>query len=195
VSKQRWALCLAVLGVALIGIWASLRHQPSDTPAVPRMPIPGEVFRITAQCLPFQDILPGTDEFVVPPEYVGDILRVLGQPQAVEDLSHFCDERAVLRLTCQDGRVMVVRLYFCGKEPVRYSIDGVHCRRVGAYVGDTEFPLIGGSPRYCDESNVLVEALRPMAQQPLDEASRSEVRRWLGRLDRSAGWTQAGGRD
>jgi hypothetical protein len=184
VLLKRIAMCAAVVAVALLGLCAVNHRQPA-APS-PRLPAASDVEGITAWCPPFQGVLPGTDEFLVPTEYVPAVLRTLGEPQPAEDLTRSSDEVAVLRLRCRDEREVTVRLYFYGKEPARYSIDGVHCTRAGAYVGDTEFPLVGGSPRYMDESNVIAAVLRLMAR-PLDESRRAEIARYFGRLDRSAG--------
>jgi hypothetical protein len=179
---------VAVLAAALLGSWATVRRGSPPAPP-PRLPAASEVEGITTRCLPFQGVLPGTDEFAVPAEYIPALLRALGEPQPAEDLTRYCDELAVLRLACRGGQKVVVRLYFFGTEPARYSIDGVHCRRSGAYIGDPRFPLAGGSPGYMDESNFIAEVLRQMARQPLDEWTRSSIAGSLGRLDRSAGRT------
>jgi hypothetical protein len=180
--------CLATLLAAMLVSWLLFRQGPPPATATPVLPSYRQVERITARCL---DRVTGDTsvEFAVPAEYFEAILRALGKPKSAGELTSSSLEVAVLRLGCRDGREVLIRLYFDGKEPARYSVDGILALRSGPYVGDRDFPLVGGSPRYLDESNIVAEALSLMRGQPIDDRSRSEIRMWLAKLDRSAGRT------
>lgn len=156
------------------------------------MPAASDVTGITARCLPFRfcGIKSGTDEFAVPPKWVPAVMRALGEPEPAEDPPRGSEEVAVLRLACRDGRSVVVRLYFFYKEPARYSVDDVHGTRSGPYVGNTDNPLMGGSPSYSADSGEIYDVFRLMAG-PLDDLGRAEVAGLFADLDRSAGRLEA----
>jgi hypothetical protein len=182
-----WRVGFGVLAAGAAAVlWFLVR--PAQQPA-PALPAPAEVDRILVHCPPFEGVLPETGEFPVPPAYVADILRVLGPPTRTEDLARYSSEVATLRVACRNGREVLVRVYFYGKEPARYSIDGVHCLRGGAYQDLSTNPHPESWPRYTVESHIIALMLRQMEHQPMPQKATDTVRDYLFTLDRSAGRT------
>jgi hypothetical protein len=166
----------------LAGLFAVGCSANEPPPAVPEWPDAAQVERITAAVSGSVSGQPDIAEFDVPPEFVPAVVRVLSPPEYHEHPpGKHLQEVGQLRVACRDGRVLDVRLYFFGKEPVLFTLSGVPCIRGGPYNN-----LASGKDIYLPEVLTLEEFLRAVRS-----GDRVRARKYLELLDRSAG--RAGG--
>jgi hypothetical protein len=145
--------------------------------SVPPWPEETEVERITARVSGSITGDPDLADFEIPAEYVPAVLRPLGPPQYHKHPPNV-QEVAWLRVHCKDGRELELRLFFYGKEPVLFTLQGVPCIRGGRYVnlGNEQ------SPKYLPEVLTLEGLLRAVHGH-----DRAKAQEYLDLLDQSAG--------
>lgn len=150
----------------------------SPPPAVPEWPGIVQVDQITASVSGSVSTLPDLAEFKVPAEFVPAVVRVLSPPQYhAHPAAKYLQEVGRIRIACRTGRVMDVRLFFFGKEPVLFTLDGVPCIRGGPYND-----LAPGKGVYLPEVLTLEAFLRAVRS-----GDREQARECLESLDKSAG--------
>ena len=147
-------------------------------PAVPTLPDATDVARATVTVSGVVSGQPDIAEFELPAEFVPELLGVLG-PAAYSQhpRPEVTQEVGLLRFACREGRDVEVRLVFAGKEPVRFTLQGVPCVRGGAY-----HDLAPGKDKYLPEVLTLEGYLRAVGR-----GDREAARGYLNLLRRSAG--------
>src|SRR5262249_14351186 len=95
-------------------------------------------------------------------------------PLSVQEAGH-------LRLTCRDGRTLEAPLFFYGKEPVLFTLQGVPCIRGGPYN-----TLAPGKHMYLPEVLTLQGGLRAIKKgdRAMANDDRKLLRRSAGRTER-----------
>lgn len=123
----------ALAAVTVFGVvWGAGCAAPP--PAVPPLPPPHEVEKVTATVFGVVSDQPDLAEFDIPPAFVPDLLRILSpaeyhrRPPAKAD-----DIVAVLRVVCRDGRAVDVEVLYSLGQTVQFTVQGVPCRRTGTY--------------------------------------------------------------
>lgn len=161
-----------------IPVLAALCAGCAARPAVPPLPEPGEVEKVTVTVFGSLSDQPDLAEYPVPPAFVPDVLRVLSPAEYhARPPAKPADVVGVVRIARTDGRTHEVRLIYSRGETVLLTIDGVPCRRTGSYA-DMD-PATG-----VHRPEVLgIEAFLRAVHQ----GNAGKVRAALARLDRSAG--------
>lgn len=160
----------------------------SAPPAVLAWPDVTQVERITASVSGSVSRQSDLPEFEVPPEFIPALLQVLSPPEYHKHPpAEYLQEIGQLRITCRERRVLEVRLFFYGKEPVLFTVQGVPCRRGGPYKN-----LAPGKDKYLAEVLTLEGFLRAVKS-----GDQERVKKYLDLLDRSAGrvgeWSRRNG--
>jgi hypothetical protein len=123
---------MRALGFAvMLGLTVGCSSAPPEPP--PLLPPAAEVVKATAMVFGTVSQQPDLPEFEIPAEFVPGLLRVLSPPERFE---HLAGDREVIgwvHFTRRDGRVAVVELVYYAHGSVRYTLDGVACRRTGEY--------------------------------------------------------------
>jgi hypothetical protein len=165
-------------GLLLSCLLLILGCSTSSPPAVPEWPEAAQVKRITASCSGAVVNEPDIAEFEVPSEFVPAVMRVLSPPEYHKHpRADFLKDVGQITIECNNGKVLNVRLFYFGKEPVLFTLEGVPCIRGGPYKDTAP-----GFHHYLCEVLTFEGFLRAIRN-----GNRKEAREYLHLLDKSAG--------
>lgn len=176
--RKRLLVGAGLLALVLAGAYLVLSPRLAPTPP-PAIPGPAQVKRITAELFRSDFVnQPPVPPFDVPAQYVPAVLRMFTSAERDDLPLEHTEEIGALRVECEDGRVLELRLLFYGKEPVRFTADGIGCLRGGPYrnVGTGRFE------KYLPETLMVAALLKAIHRR-----AEARAEEYIKLLDQSAG--------
>lgn len=167
----------ALAVAALLAITGCGSRQP--VPYVPGFPTMSDIKEVRAQIVG-PDVDPMTEEFDVPTEYVGALLRFLQPAEYCPPDGRHHGQMSRIIFVLHNGTRREAQLFFYGKHPVRFTFDGVPLIR-----GGDHFSLTPDKDFYVPEANVITGLLREIHNADSNAAAKT-----IDELDRSAGRKQ-----